>query len=68
MLMLCKLQVIKSFNITVTALQGVVPFVNNNETIIFEPLFKLFNDVAANSFIFYDAFCELIFPGLKLRF
>jgi len=58
---------IKSLKITIFASEDIIAFIHDQEAVIFEPSFKIFDDVTSNSFVFDDTILQLKWSGFKLR-
>ena len=68
MLMVLFCQQIKSFFVTGFTLKVVVVFIEDDESVGFEPLFEMFNNLATDFVVFNDASCELVWSGFELGF
>lgn len=68
MLMVLFCQQIKSFFVAGFAFKVVVVFIENDESVGFEPLFEMFNYFATDFVVFNDASCELVWSGFELGF
>ena len=58
---------IKSFMIAGLAGEGVVALVDDDKTVLLQPLLEMFDDVTAEALVFDDSFVELVWGGFELR-